>query len=293
MDYQNFKRKFMELLQERFEQEVEVSFEQIPKNNGILRDAVLIRRKDENAAPIIYIQEYYEFWQRGISLEHLVERILWNFEECEPQVQITRETFSDYEKLKTHIFFKIVNYERNREQLKKIPHRRFLDLAMIFYYQVDEGMCPATITIENNHLAIWGISGEELEKNARKYTCLSKPAEFLTMEQLAGIEETDDGEALGEDNFPMYVITNKQKQFGAGVILYPGVLQQAENFLGDHFYILPSSVHECILVPDTGNYTQEELVDMVTDINDNHVDPREVLADQAYYYLKKDGKIHI
>ena len=115
----------------------------------------------------------------------------------------------------------------------------------------------------------------------------------MTMDQLAGIEEEDMDEMLSEERCPMYILTNKERRFGAGTVFYPGILKQAQKLLGDNFYILPSSVHECILIPEDGNYDQESLAEMVTEINVHHVDAREVLSDQAYYYLKKDGRIHI
>ena len=137
MDYQEFKRIFMELLQEKFEGEVDITCEQIPKNNGILWDAMILNKKGEHISPVIYIQEYFEFWKRGVTIEQLAEKILWGYEQYEPDVRMTKEIFRDYERLKYHIYYKIVNYERNRKQLKQLPHRRILDLAMIFYYQVE------------------------------------------------------------------------------------------------------------------------------------------------------------
>lgn len=195
--------------------------------------------------------------------------------------------------MKTHIFYKIVNYEKNREQLKDIPHRRFLDLAMVFYYQMEDADTLTTVMIQNSHLKMWKITEEELVENARKYTHLSMPAEFLTMAQVAGIEEDELDEILEEEHRPMYILTNRQRQLGAGVILYPGIMEQAKQILGDHFYILPSSIHECILVPAMEYCEMDELSQMVEQINEEHVDPREVLADHAYYYLEKDQRIHM
>lgn len=292
MDYQEFKRDLMEVLSEKMEREVKLSFRQIPKNNGIMWEAIVIEKKEENISPIIYIQEYFEFWRKGVTMEQIVEKILWSCTQCEPRVRLTQEIFQNYDKMKNHIYYKVINYERNREQLKDVPYKRILDLAMVFYYEMEDSQFPSTVTIRNSHLKMWNISQEELEMNAKKYTCLNKPAEFITMDEIAHIEEEEFSDILEEDSLPMYVLTNKQKMFGAGVIFYPGMLELAESILGDHFYILPSSVHECILVPERGNYTQEELVSMVTEINEEHVEPGDVLADQAYYYLKKDKKIH-
>ena len=88
----------------------------------------------------------------------------------------------------------------------------------------------------------------------------------------------------------MYVLTNKQKMFGAGVIFYPGILELIESILGDHFYILPSSVHECILVPDQGQYSRIELKRMVKEVNDSQVEDEEILSYEIYYYdCKKEA----
>ena len=113
------------------------------------------------------------------------------------------------------------------------------------------------------------------------------------MAQLAGMDEEDMNDMLDEESCPMYILTNKERRYGAGTIFYPGIMEQAQKLLGDNFYILPSSIHECILIPEEGNYDQDRLSEMVAEINEQHVDAREVLSDQAYYYLKKDGRIHI
>lgn len=127
-----------------------------------------------------------------------MEKILWSYGHCGTKIRMTGEVFRNYEKLKKHIFYKIVSYERNRELLKKIPHRKILDLAMVFYYQVEDEETPATVMIQNNHLNLWKITEDQLVENAKKYTCLFMPAEFLTMAQVAGIEEDELEEMTGE-----------------------------------------------------------------------------------------------
>ena len=293
MDYQNFKIKLVELVQKEINENTEISLERIPKNNGVYMEGIVFSRKGENTSPVIYVEEYYQYWKKGVSMEQLVEKIIWSYSHFKPVARMTDDFFKDYNRLKSRIFYKIINYEKNRELLKKIPHRRILDLAMVFYYQVDEVDPPATILIQNTHLSMWDITQKELEENAVKYTCLCLPAEFLTMSQLAGLEEEYMDEILEEESCPMYILTNKERRYGAGTIFYPGILEQAQKLLGDNFYILPSSIHECILVPEEGSYDQDGLTEMVTEINAQHVDAREVLSDQAYYYLKKDGRIHI
>lgn len=292
MDYRKFKMELLELVQKHMDEHVEISFERIPKNNGIFLEGMVFHQKERSVSPVIYMEEFYEFWQRGITLEQLVEKILISYRECISRVHLQSDFFRDYEKLKSHIYYKLIHYEKNRKLLEQIPHKRILDLAMVFYYRLEELEPMATVMIQNSHLQMWEITQSELEENAQKYTCLYMPATFLTMAQVMGVEEEELEQMAGKEAFPMYVLTNQERKLGAGVLFYPGILEQAEKLLGENFYILPSSIHECILIPEQTLYTQEELAEMVTEINENHVDTREVLSDQAYYYKKKDRRIY-
>lgn len=288
MDYQEFKKRLENTLREILPEEISISFEKIPKNNGIYQEGMILSRIGENCAPVIYISDYFELFQKGVPLEQLAEKIYWAFENCGPRYRFTDQFFQNYEDLKTQIYFKLVNYEKNREQLKDIPHRRFLDLALIYYYRMEQTSPAATITIQNTHLNLWNITEEELWQNAWNYTRRKLPPKFVTMKEILGDEYPEDG---GRSTVPMYILTNQERQFGAGVILYPNVLRRAALLLGENFYIIPSSIHECILVPSNSLYDKEELLEMVTEINQNQMDPLEVLADQVYCYSQKEGRI--
>lgn len=293
MDYTTFKNEILKLLKESLPEEITVICEKIPKNNGIFLEGILLKKQEKNTSPILYVNEYYKLYQKGVPMEQLVEKILWNYEMYDSQMNLSGEFFRQYEPIKKHIFFNLVNYEKNKEYLKQVPHKRFLDLAVIFYYQMETMHSTATITIRNSHMKLWGIDFETLEENAKRYTYIEKPAEFLTIAQIAGVEEKEWEKMTGEDPVSMFILTNKQRNLGAGTILYPSIMQQAERLFQGDFFILPSSIHECILIPATGSYNQEELVEMVKDINQEHVSPEEFLADQAYYYLDEDDKIHM
>lgn len=290
LDFETFKKELWKLVQKKIGPQIQVSIRKVPKNNGIWQEGIVFEKEGEYTSPILYLEEYYALWEEGVSMDLLAEKMLWSYEEYGDRFQVPRDFFQNYNELKPRIYYRLINYERNRELLKKLPHRRILDLAMVFYYEMETEDPIATILIQNSHLDMWKITGQELEKNAREATAACLPARLLSMEEILEQEcgETlDDGEEKG-----LYILTNGRQRLGAGVILYPGVLEEISLLLGDHFYILPSSIHECILVSQKMQFEQEDLVQMVTQINEKHVDPREVLADQAYYYLREDGKIH-
>lgn len=85
----------------------------------------------------------------------------------------------------------------------------------------------------------------------------------------------------------MYILTNEEKYFGAAALLYPHVLSHISRLLHCNFYVLPSSIHECILVPDSGQFSKKELETMVREVNETQVEDEEVLSQNVYYY---DGK---
>lgn len=132
----------------------------------------------------------------------------------------------------------------------------------------------------------WGITKSQLMKDAAFNTSRKLPYSFVGMESL--IAELS-GEKLMD--FPteelMYVLTNEEKYYGAAVLLYPHVLSHIGTLLKRNFFVLPSSVHECILVPDLGHYTRFELMKMVREVNQNQVEEEEILSYQVYYYDRK------
>ncbi len=98
-------------------------------------------------------------------------------------------------------------------------------------------------------------------------------------------------EDLEEVKMPMYVLTNRQKLYGAACMLYPGVLKEFGRQLGQDFYILPSSVHEVILVPGETGAEHGALQKIVKEINQTQVAEDEVLADSVYYYSRGEDRI--
>ena len=89
----------------------------------------------------------------------------------------------------------------------------------------------------------------------------------------------------------MYVLGNRMKLFGAAVLLYDGLLEKIADQIKKNFFILPSSIHEVILIPDDEDQEAEELWKMVCEINATQVEPEEVLTDSVYYFSRKNKKI--
>lgn len=168
--------------------------------------------------------------------------------------------------------------------LLKIPHVKYLDLAVVFYYRLEEGRFEgATILIHNCNLEAWGINRRRLLEDAVMNTSRKLPYTFQSMEEVIA-ELTGEEEACGGEEEIMYVLTNEKKYLGAAALLYPYVLNHIGKILKNNFYVLPSSIHECILVPDSGRYSRMELMSMVREVNESQVEKEEILSYEVYYY---------
>lgn len=254
------------------------------KNNGILLDAVVIMGKGEKVAPTIYLEEFYEAYKKGADLEQIALSILKFEREHKRDTGFTMENFENYAKARTRIYYKLINYSMNKVLLQKIPHIRYLDLAIVFYYRLEEGrLWGATILIHNCNLEAWGIKKQQLMEDAVMNTSRKLPYTFQGMESLISDLAGEESKVSSANEF-MYVLTNEEKYYGAAVLLYPHVLSHIAKLLRKNFYVIPSSVHECILVPDQGHYSRLELKSMVKEVNETQVEEDEILSYEIYYY---------
>lgn len=291
MNYTEFVCAVEKSMKLKMEEGVRVSSCTAVKNNGKERKGISVETPGVNISPTIYLEEYYQCYQGGKKLEEIVEDICAFYESIRKEESMDYKKILSYEGVKDRIVFKLINTEKNREFLETVPHTDFLDLSVVFYVLLEvsrEG--SAMMTICNSHLKQWNIGSEVLRKTAEENVRQILPAELLTMrhalEGLAGNRE--DGaenlftESAGERD-GMYVLTNRMGSYGAACIAYPCVPRMIGEALGSDYYILPSSVHEVIIVPACSDLETSELEAMVREVNETQVADEEVLSDHVYF----------
>jgi hypothetical protein len=223
--------------------------------------------------------------------------ILENYRHNRPTKSIDVRFFTQFENTKSKIAIKLINYEKNKTLLQDVPHIRFLDLAIVFYCLItmDEEVGNATILIHNSHLAYWNVTLEELFAIAKENTRKLLPEKISDMNDM--LQELSKRQLISapmladEERYPMFVLTNERNLHGAACILYDDLLKQYAAQADTDFYILPSSIHEVILIPTTEDTCQEELSEMVMEVNASQLLEEEVLSDHAYYYSRKTNEI--
>lgn len=153
----------------------------------------------------------------------------------------------------------------------------------------------ATILIHHSHLKNWNMQTDDLFEIAKKNTQQILPEKLYDMNDVLH-ELTDKSQHVSDDccyevPYPMFVLTNESNLFGAACIIYPNLLQHYAAEAQTDFYILPSSIHEVILVPTLENSDYQELSEMVQEVNDTQLQDDEILSTHAYYYSRKENEI--
>lgn len=261
------------------------------KNNGIKRTGLTFSQMGVNISPTIYLEEYYHHFQNGMELDEIVERILSLYQEVKYEHNWDIDQIQSFPAVADKLAFKLIHFEKNNELLKKIPYIKYFDLAIVFFLLVETTeKGAATILITQDILNYWQITLEELHDYALRNTPRILQPDFKPMKQviyeMMNLEYDDDMQP--EDNH-MYVLSNQYRHFGAGCILYDRVLEDIGNQLHEDFYILPSSIHEVIILPVSCDLTSGSLDEMIIDINETQVSEEDVLSDHAYYYCREDG----
>lgn len=290
MQYETFKYLIVEELHSHFEEPKKITIQKIKRNNGIKLDGLIILEKGMNIAPTIYLDYYFEKYQQGTSFSEIFEELLHDYEENRPLASVNVSFFTDFEQVKHQIVFKIINYNKNKELLTDIPYFHYLDLAIVFYCLVhSDANGNASILIHNQHLERWKIDKAQLLEMANENTPHLLKYDLKSMKSILSAETNLDV----SDMYPMYVLTNTSRLNGACCILYENLLQKIAERINSDYFILPSSIHEVILLPAKDRSAIVALSEMVKEVNTSEVSEDEILSDHAYFYSREDGCVSL
>lgn len=197
--------------------------------------------------------------------------------------QFLKEVTLDFSKefVRDNLYYRLVGREENSALLQEIPHRNYLNLALVYYWRVyEETEQIGSILMTRGQMEHYQWTEEELWRYAKINTPRLFPAE------IRGIREVLGDLFLQDEELPMLILSNNRGVNGASCILYQGVLEELAEKLREDYYVLPSSVHEVIAVPDR-QASQEQLYEMVCSINRTHLSKEEVLSDAVYFYSRE------
>ncbi|MBR1907190.1 MAG: hypothetical protein IJ819_12165 [Clostridiales bacterium] len=308
MDYDEFKERvmneFIDYLPERYSDCV-LELHQVPKLNEVLTGIAIKPREPCKAfiAPTFYMERLYSQYEESGSFERTMSDQAIYLEESIKF--IPKNILSlDFSKVKEKIVFQIVNTADNMEMLIKCPHRNFEDLSVV--YRAITGISNSGVSgflITNDIAEVEGLTENELyqfafENTKRLFPFKSERIEVIMRRLMRrwGADEEEIKEAFpGYTKTPLkervYVVTNKHDFFGANALLYNDVIADVAKKIGTDCYILPSSVHDLIVLSTEIYYKQNKLANIVKTTNNESVRPSERLSDSVYMYSISDGSI--
>ena len=299
------KEQFINLVSERLQTITgcEIKVNQVAKNNGVVLNAIVIMREGKNTFPTIYLEQFYDDFNFGEPIEEIVDRILQLEEEHQISSEFDVSDFLDFYKIKSNLYYRIINYDSNSERLKNIPHKKILDLAKVYYLEVEnEEIGTGTILVTNNFLVQWNVSPDEIDIVATRNTETKLQPSVREMSEVLKeniYKEFGDGEQevpeLTKIDYPcMYVVTNKKGTFGASTLIYNNLLKIIAEEVEDDLVIFPSSIYEFLFMPASiVERDYQELKEMVKSINDTSISREEFLSNNVYFYDRTKDKLQI
>ncbi len=302
-----FKKLITEEVWKIKEDTLEVILKEMTKNNGTVHSALEFREQGEVVSVLVYLTPYFEDYNAGFSLEELAQDIYSSYQENKKYGRIFESGIwcNDYEIVPDKVIYKLINYEQNKKLLEEIPHIRLCDLAIIFCLLVERSRdYLSTAVIHKEHMVSWGMDTQTLMELAKRNTKWLLPAKIRNLsEVMQGIameyigsnyEKSVIDELLSTpSDIPLYVLSNHMGRNGAIAMVYEGMLKDFATVLDHDLIILPSSIHEVLLVPYEEELCMEELKEMVRHVNRTEVAKEEVLSDNVYIYRRKMDKISI
>lgn len=300
MSFEEFRENILQEIRVRADGAFQVKRHDVTKNNNVKQTGIAVVKEETDIEPCVYLDELYrEYESDGMKFDEIVDkvyRLILKYEEDMPDVDLSG--FRNWETIRGDIYPKLVNAEQNKELLEKIPHRNFMDLAVVYYAVARDHAREdiGTIPIYNGHMEIWEQEEENLYQTAMRNMRADGEADFTTLktmvERIMGITfPKKDGNASHDTD--MYILTNHHRRFGAAEILDKKTLRTIADQIGDRFIVLPSSVNETIILPPKDVTEYEGLAAKVREVNDTQVDVEERLSYHVYVYSRDEEMLKI
>ena len=301
-DYERFVKVLAAELEKQLGKGYTVFRQDTVKNNGVICRYLCISKIGYAESPCYRTDIFYELYRGLEDVRVIAADLVKAYLARGPVAEIGDISwFTDWEQIRGHIMFRLVNTERNTEALGGTPHLDVpeLGLSMVCYIALQEDReGTVSVSLERNHVRLWDVTEEEVMEQALKNTPEQKHAWIRSMSEVLGSasgygEGQPDPEVF--EQLLLYVLTNEQQAYGAACMLYEGLLERTAEQLGADLYIFPSSVHEVILHPVPGKIQGgvEDMRNMVREINASELPEEEVLSDEVYYYDREKKKLLI
>lgn len=299
---ENVTQQIKDYLPEEY-RDVECKVTEQQKNNGKALTGILLKMPGQKIAPIVYMEPFYNQIRKGEPLDQIMNHIA---DVCR-QAMSVRELpenldFTEYDSIKDYLTIQVINTKANQQILPQIIHKEMEDLSVIcrLEFPLLTGDGNGSIKVTHELMKQWGMNPEEIFRKAVENAVKNQPPVLASMDEVImemmglsfetkNLFQTERVEEVSKDG--MYVLSNPMKLNGASVLAYPNLQEQLEAVFPQGCYLLPSSVHEIIVVPKDCGKTPKELGKTVRQANKTEVESEEILSDRIYEFDKEKRKL--
>jgi len=299
MNYQEFKQYVLDNIRNYLPSELkECEVAVVPYNTPKMQKDALVVKRPGQAETYSYLRDYYKEYQGGRLEGSIVAEIGQLQGQGKPVVMGQLPLYdlvTDWQQIQPAIVGTVVSARRNAGLLEQVPHKLEGDMAIV--YRIDYELIspiPGISLIDRSLFSTWGISQEKLHDVAIQNTQKVWPAKFEYLNEAIMQLANEVHPAASPDEyiekmkskgiFPIFLLSNQDKVYGATALFYPGIKEEIAKRLQGDYYILPGSVHEVIIVPQDFVKEAEGMRRIINRINRSMLDPKDCLTDRMYVY---------
>ena len=266
MDYQQFLFTITAGLQSACQAEEKITVQTIEQKHTAKIKTVSLYHRGKRTTPWIYMAPFYRLYQHGYSMESIQKELKNVLDMVTENNKVEGEIFTNFECAAAFLSVRLISYQKNKEFLSLVPHRRIQD-----------------------HCRIWEVTEDILFQTAIASMIRRFPPSLNSVEALIGLPELP-----VQSDFPhLFALTNSKAFFGASVIMYPGILRTAAKKLGGAYYILPSSMHEVLLLAKDKDTDPSQLKEIVEEVNLTDAVSTDFLSNHVYEYDSDEDTVTI
>lgn len=291
MDFNEFQNQILQEAKDRM-WGVQVEIRPVEKLQGESYTGLSIQPNDSPMAATLNLDTVYnQMVDQEKSFQEVADDLITHAADIivdMPKIDVNDIT--NYDQMKNTLVVQVIPTDRNAEMLADIPHKNIEDMSLVYRMQIDQNENgTSSVLITNAMLENYGVTVDQLHQDAMDAAVINNPATFRSMQEVLSDLMGMPADLMPPMDGPqMYVASVENSLNGAGVIAYPDFMNQVAEQVGGDFFVLPSSVHEVLVVPDDGSIDRHDLESMVREVNASEVLPKDQLSDNVYHYDSQD-----
>ncbi|SDB44903.1 hypothetical protein SAMN02910298_02229 [Pseudobutyrivibrio sp. YE44] len=296
MEYEQFKEKIAEdvgnMLEAKGYGDVNIKFEITDKVNQTY-ESMVVTPEGSTVGASLKVDSMFDHYKVTGDYEAALNKAANTFERAiDNMPSYDTKAITEYDNVKDKLAIQLIPANKNENLLQKIPHKLIEDMAIVYRLILDKTEDgTSTVLVTNNLVQQFGITPEQLHEDAVENSPKIRPAELSTLRDtlvsMVGPEMAEFMDPEGPES-KLYVATVDDKMNGAGVIAYPGFMEEVADTMGGDFYVIPCSVHEVIMVPDLPEMDIKNMEEMIHMVNSTELKPEDVLSEKLYHYDSQD-----